>query len=50
MIGVIILLKGSNVLEFNRYYVMFVTFSIWAFLFESREQEDQVPHIHKKGM
>ena len=30
--------------------VMFVTFSIWAFLFESIEQEDQVPHIQKKGM
>ena len=30
--------------------VMFVTFSIWAFLFECIEQEDQVPHIHKKGM
>ena len=25
--------------------VMFVTFSIWAVLFESMVQEDQVPHI-----
>ena len=27
---------------------MFVTFSIWAFLFESIEQEDQAPHIQKE--
>ena len=28
--------------------VMFVTFSIWVFLFENIEQKDQVPHIQKK--
>ena len=28
----------------------FVTFSILAFLFESIEQKDQVPHIQKKNM
>ena len=29
---------------------MFVTFSIWAFLFESIVQVAQVPDIQKKGM
>ena len=29
---------------------MFVTFSIWAFLFESIEQEDQASPIQKKDM
>ena len=40
--------KRSKSVGFS--YGMFVTFSIWAFLFESIEQEHQVPHIQKKDM
>ena len=29
---------------------MFVTFSIWTFLFKSIEQEDQASNIQKKDM